>query len=117
MAIAATVTQTPATEQTRKLGTRSPAPLRPPAPLKASQFPTIRLAASLRDSLSPDNGSDRGLFVGRRMPAGAAGVSRRCRPSRLGRNAILRVRLPPLPLGAGAAWDNGAWNEVRHKRT
>jgi hypothetical protein len=37
--------------------TRSPAPLRPPAPLKASQLPIIRLAASLRDSLSSDNGS------------------------------------------------------------
>jgi hypothetical protein len=31
----------------------------PPAPLKASQLPIIRLAASLRDSLSSDNGSPR----------------------------------------------------------
>jgi hypothetical protein len=29
----------------------------PPAPIKASQLPIIRLAASLRDSLSSDNGS------------------------------------------------------------
>src|SRR6476660_1651069 len=59
MATAATVpTRTPATEQARKPGgSRSSAPLRPPAPLKASQQPIIRLAASLRDSLSSDNGS------------------------------------------------------------
>src|SRR5712691_361862 len=59
MATAATVpSRTPATEQARTPGgTRSPAPLRPPAPLKASQVPIIRLAASLGDSLSSDNGS------------------------------------------------------------
>ena len=59
MAAAATVpTQTPATEQARKPGgTRSPGATPPPAPLKASQLPIIRLAASLRDSLSSDNGS------------------------------------------------------------
>ena len=54
MVSAATVpTPTPATEQaTKPGGTRSPALLRPPAPLKASQVPIIRLAASLGDSLS-----------------------------------------------------------------
>ena len=51
MATDATVpTRTHATEQARKPG--GPAPLRPPAPLKASQLPIIRLAVSLRDSLS-----------------------------------------------------------------
>ena len=51
-------TPTPATERARKPGeTRSPALLSPPAPLKASQLPIIRLAASLRDSLSSDNGN------------------------------------------------------------
>jgi len=74
MATAATVpTRTPATEQARKPGgTRSRAPLRPPAPLKASQLPIIRLAASLGDSLSSDTEkpSDRELmFVSGRRGA------------------------------------------------
>src|SRR6266568_6024108 len=70
MATAATVpTRTPATEQARRPGgTRSPAPLRPPAPLKASQLPIIRPAASLRDSLSSDNGSALLGFVGHQNP-------------------------------------------------
>ncbi len=38
-------------------GNPFPAPLRPPAPLKASQLPIIRPATSLRDSMSSDNGS------------------------------------------------------------
>src|SRR6267142_7069236 len=68
MATAATVpSRTPATEQARKPGgTRSPAPLR------ASQLPIIRLAASLGDSLSSDTEkpSDRELmFVSGRRGA------------------------------------------------
>jgi len=57
-ATAAVPTPTSATEQaTKPGGNRSPALLRPTAPLKASQVPIIRLAASLGDSLSSDNGS------------------------------------------------------------
>src|SRR5258706_1201497 len=74
MATAATVpTRPPATEQARKPGgTRSPAPFRPPAPLKASQQPIIRLAASLGDSLSSDNGKPSRASRRKRPPTEAA---------------------------------------------
>src|SRR6266487_4384048 len=69
MATVATVpSRTPATEQARK-----PGGARSPVPLKASQVPIIRLAASfLGDNLSSDNGSpsDRELmFVSGRRGA------------------------------------------------